>query len=188
MTPEDTVRLGEAAAEVVYAASGELRLVDCAEVLEALTSTGHFAETDTVCLQEARDLLPGLLEAHPALAVLESRTGRTLHHAPELLSCTYARILDRKGSPLLLMAEEIRANSRDYPRPVPAELFEGPPFDLTPEDITQALTAMAASPEYRDICFATTDAGAVYLFSTRHLERGYAVFLAQRTESLTLDP
>lgn len=188
MTPEETARLGEAAAEAVYAASGELRLVDCAEVLEALAAEGHFPEADTTELEEARALLPGLLAAHPALAALESRTGRTLHHAPELLSRTYARILDRKGSPLLLVAAEIRANSRDYPRPVPAELFEGPPFDLTPEDLTHALAAMAASPEYQDISSATTDTGAVYLFSTRHLERGYAVFLAQRTESLTLAP
>jgi hypothetical protein len=188
MTLEETARLGEAAAEAVYAASGELRLVDCAEVLEALVAEGHFAEADTAGLEKARVLLPGLLAAHPALAVLQSRTGRTLHHAPELLSRTYARILDRKGSPLLLVAEEIRANSRDYPRPVPVELFEGPPFDLTPEDLAHVLTTMAASPEYRDISFAATDTGAVYLFSTRHLERGYAVFLAQRAESLTLAP
>jgi hypothetical protein len=188
MTPDETARLGEAAAKAVHAASAELRLVDCAEVLEALAAQGHFAEGDAAGMEEARALLPGLLAAHPALAVLESRTGRTLHHAPELLSRTYARILDRKGSPLLLLAEEIRANSRDYPRPVPAELFEGPPFDLTPEDIAQALAAMAASSEYRDISFATTGTGAVYLFSTRHLERGYAVFLAQRAESLALDP
>jgi len=188
MTPEDADRLAEAAVEAVHAASAELRLLDCAEVLEALTADGHFAEADKANQEEARALLPSLLAAHPALAILESRTGRTLYHAPELLSRTYACILDRKSSPLLLVAEEVRANSRDYPRPVPAELFEGPPFGLTPEDLTHALTAMAASPEYQDISSATTDTGAVYLFSTRYLERGYAEFLAQRTEALTLAP
>lgn len=188
MTPEDTARLSEAAALAVQTASAELRLVDCAEVLEALVGQGHFAEEDTAGMEEARALLPGLLAAHPALAVLESRTGRTLHHAPELLSRTYARILDRKGSPLLLLAEEIRANSRDYPRPVPAELFEGPPFELTPEDIAHAVAAMAECAEYQDISFVTTESGVLYLFSTRHLERGYAVFLAERTESLTMAP
>jgi len=188
MTPEDTARLCEAAAQAVREASAELRLVDCAEVLEALAAEGHFAEEDTIGLEEARALLPGLLAAHPALAVLESRTGRTLHHAPEQLSRTYARILDRKGSPLLLMAEEIRANSRDYPRPVPAELFEGPPFELPPEDIAHAVAAMAESPDYQDISSVTTDTGAVYLFSSQHMERGYAMFLAEQTESLTLAP
>lgn len=206
MIPEDLALLGEAAAEAVREASGRLRLVDCAEVLEALKDEGYFAqesaegrfteggaegqfaEGSPMGLEEARALLPGLLAAHPALAVLESRTGRTLYHAPELLSHTYARILDRKDSPLLLVAEEIRANSRDYPRPVPVELFEGPPFNLAPEDIASILEAMAASPEHQDIRSVATDAGAVFLYSTRHLEHGYAAFLAQRTESLTSAP
>lgn len=206
MSPEDLARLGEAAAEAVREASGKLRLVDCAEVLEALKAEGCFAqesaeghfteggaegqfvEESPMSLEEARALLPGLLAAHPALAVLESRTGRTLYHAPEQLSRTYARILDRKDSPLLLVAEEIRANSRDYPRPVPLELFEGPPFNLAPGDIASILEAMAASPEHQDIRSVATDAGAVYLYSTRHMEHGYAAFLAQRTESLTSAP
>jgi len=115
-------------------------------------------------------------------------SGQTLHHAPDLLSRTYARILDRKGSPLLLVAEEIRANSRDYPRTVPAELFAAPPFDLAAEDLEQILRIMAAAPDYQDIASTTTPDGAVHLFSTRHLERGYAVFLAQRSESLAMNP
>ena len=47
---------------------------------------------------------------------------------------------------------------------------------------------MAESPDYQDINSVTTGTGAVYFFSTRHLERGYAVFLAEQTESLTLAP
>ncbi len=96
--------------------------------------------------------------------------------------------MDRKGSPLLLLAEEVRANSRDYPRPVPVELFEAPPFELTPEEIEQALRVMATDPRYQDITFTPTSTGAVYLFSTLHLERGYATFLAQRAESLAMNP
>jgi hypothetical protein len=188
MTPEDVARLGDAAAEAVRAASHELRLPDCGEVLEALVAGGHFGAAETAAPEEARALLPDLLAGRPDLAVLESRTGRTLHYAPELLSHTYARILDRKGSPLQLMAEEIRINSRDYPRPVPVDLFAGPPFGLAPEDIARALAAMAAAPEYRDISSATTATGAVYLFSTRHLERGYAIFLAQRAEAADMNP
>lgn len=133
-------------------------------------------------------LLPALLAARPDIAALQSVSGRTLYHAPELLSRTYARILDRQGSPVLLMAEEIRANSRDYPRPVPAALFEQPPFGLGPEDIALALRTMAESPEHQDIASLTADGGETYLFSTRHLERGYALFLAQRAESLSDNP
>ena len=133
-------------------------------------------------------VLAGILASQPGLASFPGLSGQTLYHAPDLLSHTYARILDRKGSPLALLAEEIRANSRDYPRPVPVELFEAPPFELTPEEIEHALRAMAADPAHQDITFTTTSTGAVYLFSTRHLERGYAAFLAQRAESLSVNP
>jgi len=145
-------------------------------------------ELNSLHSQEQKTLLSGILASHPGLAAFESLSGQTVYYAPELLSHTYARILDRKGSPLTLMAEEIRASSRDYPRPVPVELFEAQPFDLTPEDIGLSLQAMTASPDYQDITFTTTPSGAVFLFSTLHLERGYAEFLAQRAESLIQYP
>jgi hypothetical protein len=211
MSPETEAGLAHAVADAVRQASRELRLATQEEVLAMVLAAvasspakGENAGADTIappcpaCLsqeelnsldsQELETLLGGILANHPDLAAFESLTGQTVYHAPELLSHTYARILDRKGSPLALMAEEIRANSRDYPRPVPVELFEAQPFDLTPEDIGQSLQAMAASPDYQDIAFTTTSSGAVFLFSTLHLERGYAAFLAQRAESLVQNP
>jgi len=48
---------------------------------------------------------------------------------------------------------------------------------------------MAAGPEFDDISFITTSTGAVYLFSSRHLERPYAAFLAERADTgLLLNP
>jgi len=198
MTPEGIARLTEAAAEVVREASQEGRLATREEVLEALVAGDYFHQAEgpgdvdaprrTLAEEEAAVALTGILASHPGLASLESLSGQTVYHAPDLLSRTFARILDRKGSPLLLMAGEIRANSRDYPRPVPVELFQAPPFDLTPEDIEHALRAMAAGPDYQDITFTTASTGMVYLFSTLHLERDYAAFLAQRAESLSMNP
>ncbi len=132
--------------------------------------------------------LAGILSSQPGIGCFESLSGRTVYHDPALLSRTYALILDRKGSPVALMAGEIRANSREYPRPVPVELFEAPPFDLTPIEIEHALKTMAASPDFQDITFTTTPSGVAYLFSTTHLERVYAEFLAQRAESLAMNP
>jgi hypothetical protein len=72
---------------------------------------------------------------------------------------------------------------------VPLELFEQSPFDLIPEQIETSLKTMAASLEYDDISFTTTSTGAVYLFSSRHLERPYAAFLAERADiGLQLNP
>lgn len=198
MNPEEQARLTEAAAEVVLQASREGRLTSRKDVLEALVADGYFhqaaghVDTDnarqTPTEEEAAIALAGILAGHPGLGSFEGLSGETVYHAPDLLSRTFARILDRKGSPLLLMAEEIRANSRDYPRPVPVELFEAPPFDLSPEEIGHVLQAMAADPGYQDISFTTAPTGAVYLFSTLHLERGYAAFLALRSESLSENP
>lgn len=134
-------------------------------------------------------LLAETLATYQDLAALTSISGEILYHAPSLLSHTYAGILDRKGSPLLLIAEEVRRNSAEYPRPVPLELFEQSPFDLLPEQIEASLKTMAGSPEFEDISFITTSSGAVYLFSSRHLERPYAVFLAERADTgLLLNP
>jgi hypothetical protein len=198
MTPEDQVRLTAAAAEVALQASREGRLTTRREVLQALAAGGFFEQAEglgdsdgagqALAEEEASAALAGILADHPRLASFEGLSGQTVYHCPDLLSRTYARILDRKGSPLLLMAEEIRTNSRDYPRPVPVELFEAPPFGLAPEEIEHTLRIMAADPQYQDITFLPTSTGAVYLFSTLHLERRYAQFLAQRSESLAMNP
>ena len=128
------------------------------------------------------------LPAGAANLTTQEASNRHMYHDPALLSHSYARILDRKGCPAVLLAEEIRVNSREYPRPVPVELFEMPPFDLTPGAIEAVLTAMAADPAYRDITFTTTTMGTVYLFSSLYLERGYATFLAEQDESFAINP
>lgn len=195
MTPEGLAAFTEAAREAVREASRQGRLATREDLLAALEADGAFL-TPAGLEPEARLATPGdrdallaaTLAASPGIVSFQSLSGQAVYHAPELLSRTYARILDTKGSPLLLMAEEIRSNSRDYPRPVPLELFEAPPFELAPEDIEQALRTMAAEDGFQDITFTTTATGAVFLFSTRHLERGYAAFLAQRAESLAQNP
>jgi hypothetical protein len=212
MTARDAAELAQAAAEAVCEASRDQRLVSRDDVLAVLLERGfrdclegpgadgndggadpaapdgEVNERRTPPEENADARLAGILSGHTGIASFASLSGKTVYHAPELLSRTYARILDRKGSPVALLAEEIRANSRDYPRPVPVELFEAPPFGLPPDAIGAVLRAMAASSEYQDITYTATSTGAVYLFSTLHLERGYAAFLAERAETLAMNP
>ncbi len=117
------------------------------------------------------------------LASFQGVSDDKLYHAPALLSRTYAAILDRRKSPVILIAEEVRRLSADYPRPLLLDIFEMPPFDLTPEQIEVSLRTMAASSDYADISYTTASTGAVYLFSSRHMERRYAAFLAEREET-----
>lgn len=128
------------------------------------------------------------LAAHPGIRSFTGLDGGQVYHDPALVSATYARILDRKASPIRLMTEEIRLNSREYPRPVPLELFEAPPFSLTPEDIAGLLPAMAGNPEFADIACAVTADGALYLYSTQSLEPAYAEFLAEHARNLARNP
>lgn len=182
MTREENQTLCLALAEAIREASSAGRLIGWDALLAELRARGLPGAEDSGDMN-LETLLPELLANHPDLAALTSITGETLYHAPSLLSRTYAGILDRKTSPDLLIAEEVRKSSADYPRPLPLELFEHPPFDLDPEQIESSLRTMAGSAEFGDISFVTTSSGAVYLFSSRYLERPYAAFLAERSDT-----
>jgi hypothetical protein len=129
-----------------------------------------------------------VLATLPGIASFPGLSGEPLFHDARMLSATYARIVDRRNAPLALVAEEVRLNSRDYPRPVPVALFEAPPFSLAPESILAALEDMAGRPEFADIAWTTAPGGTVFLFSTRHLTPDYAQFLAERSEGLAANP
>ena len=47
---------------------------------------------------------------------------------------------------------------------------------------------MSQTPEYADVTYAAASSGGVYLFSTLHLDRQYARFLAERAENLAANP
>ena len=188
MSEADAKDLARAVLETVREASVAMRLIAADEILDQLVARGLAKQLPTQPEADPCLLLADILADLPGIAALNSLSGRTVYHDPALLSRTYARILDHKDAPEWLLAEEIRANSRDYPRPVPVELFEKTPFNLAPETIAAALEALSCSQEFRDITSLTTAAGAVYLFSTLYLKRGYAVFLAEQEASLAGNP
>ncbi|MHC1788349.1 hypothetical protein [Solidesulfovibrio sp.] len=188
MSEADKEDLDRAALETVREASAATCLIAADEILERLVAQGFAKQLHTPpeadpCLRVA-EVLSGL----SGIASFESRSGRTVYHDLALLSRTYARILDHKDAAELLLAEEIRSNSRDYPRPVPVELFEKTPFNLAPATIEAALKSLSCGQEFQDITSLTTAAGAVYLFSTLYLKRGYAAFLAEQDASLAMNP
>lgn len=177
-----------ALADAIREASRAGQLVGRDELFSKLRARG-LPDLDESDAPDRESLLTETLAMHQDLEALTSTSGEILYHVPSLLSRSYACILVRKGSPVVLMAEEVRRNSAEYPRPVPLDLFEQPPFDLSPEQIKTSLESMAASSEFQDITFTTTSTGAVYLFSSLHLERPYATFLAERADiGLLLNP
>ncbi|MFP5259436.1 MAG: hypothetical protein ACLGQH_10475 [Acidobacteriota bacterium] len=180
--------LARAVLETVREASAETSLITAEEVLEGLRARGFAERLETPEGSDPCRRVAAVLSGLPDIASFASRSGRTVYHDPALLSRTYARLLDHKDAPEALLAEAIRSNSRDYPRPVPAALFEQPPFDLAPEAVEATLRAMAARPEYQDLAAVRTSMGTVYLFSSLYLERGQATFLAEQDEALAMNP
>lgn len=96
------------------------------------------------------------------------------------LSKAYARLMvQRERNPLSLLVETVREHSALYPRPVPLDLFQDPPFGMSEEEIQQCLQEMKNLEPYQDIAQTTTSIGSVFLYSTRHLDPDYASLLAE---------
>jgi hypothetical protein len=186
--PATEAELPRAVLQIIREASAEPRLIALEEILERLWERGLAERLETAPPDEPGTALAAIVADRPEIAALTSRSGRPLYHDPALLSRSYARLLDNQDAPEALVAEAVRSNSRDYPRPVPVELFEEPPFGLAPQDLAAILAAMAAKPEFGDIATIQTSTGTAYLFSSLYLPRAYAVFLAEQEASLAMNP
>jgi len=130
----------------------------------------------TVLIREA-------MSTHPDLRVILDDAGCAYYFSEQSLSGAYARVLllKRQG-PLSMMAEVIREHSRVYPRPVPLALFQAAPFSLNHDELDRSLNEMMGNARYRDIARLTTSIGNVFLYSTDHLDPGYAAMLAEWTD------
>lgn len=186
--PAAEAELARAVLETIREASAGPRLIALEEILERLRERGLAQGLETAPQADARLKLAAIVADLPEIASLASRSGRTLYHDPALLSRAYAQLLDDKDVPEVLVAEAVRSNSREYPRPVPVEFFEKPPFDLAPQEIADILESLAAKPAFGDIETIQTSTGTAYLFSSRYLTRTYAAFLAEQDATLAMNP
>ncbi|UCF92686.1 MAG: hypothetical protein JSW39_00585 [Desulfobacterales bacterium] len=66
------------------------------------------------------------------LQVIVDSASCKVYHGTALISKTYAQIAALKTALVDMMAQTIRDESGTYPRPVPLDMFEQPPFDLKP--------------------------------------------------------
>jgi len=172
--------VGPAIAHFIRTRSEAGQLASSSEIFEALgIRVGLEPETEEGN-QELEALLKEAIKKNADLREVLDGKGRCKYYSAQNMAEPYARILSRKGeNAVLLMAEVVRENSQRYPRPVPLELFEGPPFDLTPEEILSCLKEMAEGKDYQDIAQTTSSIGTVFLFSKLHLEPDYASMLAE---------
>jgi len=146
------------------------------ELLDRQLLNGNGDEGQNLCA----GLIDRALEENEDLVKLQAEGAEPYFFSSRFMSEAYARILvQKKSDPVLLIADVVRHNSALYPRPVPIGAFEHSPFDLTNEEIQSCLTRMAVLDEYRDIKQTSTSVGTLFLYSTLHLEPGYASMLAE---------
>ena len=144
---------------------------------------------DMSVINDFEELLVEALSTDEDLAVITGPAGEECYHSLSRLSATYASILAGLDEPCRLMAETVRSNSQLYPRPIPLDMFEYPPFNFSHETVEACLKSLAENPDYADIRFVESSVDTVYLYSETYMERGYAAFLAERADvGLLLNP
>ena len=176
-------------ARIIREACEEGRLLAKTELLRILRERPAAPEAQAPPLEKLEEEIGEALAADPDLVVVHGPDGEEFYRCAGLMSATYAEILAGKSAPCRLMAETVRKNSKEYPRPIALDIFEYPPFDLEPEIIRDCLRRMAADAGFDDISFVESSVGTVYLYSKKYLDRDYAAFLAERLDvDLALNP
>jgi hypothetical protein len=87
--------------------------------------------------------------------------------------------LQKEGDSLDLIAEIVRDHCAKYLRPISLDIFQGPPFGLTHEQIQACLEQMTGEAGYEDIAQIRTSVGTVFLYSASYLDPGHASMLAE---------
>jgi len=176
-------------ARFIREACEEGRLLGKAELLQLLRERPATPDVPVSPLEKFEEEISGALAEDPDLFVVRGPEGEEFYRHASLMSATYAEILVGKQAPCLLIAETVRKNSKEYPRPIALDIFEYPPFDLDPESIQACLQHMAEAADFGDISFVESSAGTVYLYSKMYLDHDYAAFLAERLDvDLALNP
>ncbi|MBP8980634.1 MAG: hypothetical protein KBG09_05255 [Syntrophobacterales bacterium] len=112
-----------------------------------------------------------------------SGTGPPYYYSSRHMTRAYARLLlHKREDPLRLLAETVRDLSRDCRRPVPLDIFTGPPFAMTGGTIRIYLEVMSRTDGYDDIAVLSTSLDGVYLYSTTYLDKDHAEMLAEWLE------
>lgn len=80
------------------------------------------------------------------------------------------------------IAETVREESRIYPRPTDARLFNKAPFKLSKEEFYEVYEQLKKKEEYRDIQETRASNNALYLYSDKFLKKAHAASLTEWIE------
>lgn len=169
------------AADLVREKSKAGRLLSAEELILAL-------ETEDAAERQRGEgsCEPGLdsvMEENRDLQSIGSKSGAWFYFSSLFMSESYAQILMHKQEGAAdLIANTVREDSDRYPRPTPLEVFKEAPFDLSREELVSCLEGMSHREEFQDIAQVSTSMGNVFLYSSKYLDRDYALMLAEWTD------
>lgn len=174
---EDTpAGLAQTAVSMIRQESRAGRLISGFEILQRLADQRRVTPQE----EELAGLLKSALVANEDLHELAAGSSSPHFYSSLFMTGAYAQILlQKRGDPLRLIAQTVRQNSADYPRPVPMDLFTQTPFDFTLHHLRELLERMETAEGFGDIAQITTSTSRVFLYSTRYLEAGHASMLAE---------
>jgi len=170
----------DAVAAIVRKSSEQGILISEEDIMFCAEEQGLLTFSPSGRRRELGKILAAALKRDDDLQAAKAPDGSRMYYLAQFITQAYAAILLRKlGDPLQLIAEVVRENSKVYPRPVPADMFTMPPFDLTERAIAGCLRKMKADRVYQDIVQIKTSTSRKFLFSSRHLEKAHASMLAE---------
>jgi hypothetical protein len=166
------------AADMVREKSQAGRLASAEELILAV------AAEDAAKLQtgeaSAESWLDSVMEENRDLKPICSKSGTWFYYSSLFMSEPYARILLHKQEGAAdLIANTVREDSDRYPRPTPLDVFKEAPFDLSQEELLSCLEGMSQREEFQDIRKVSSSVGHVFLYSSKYLDRDYALMLSE---------
>ncbi len=160
-------------ADYVRRCSQEHRLTSRSEVMQSPVSIPE-------------DQLDSLLEAAGNQADITSVQGTkdVYYFSDQHISPAFAKLTVRleENNLLEMLVEQVRDDSRIYPRPTPARQFYNTPYRIEKEQLATLFTSLKAEEEYADIEFFETTNGAQYLASRKFMHPDQAKAMAQLQE------
>lgn len=160
-----------------------------AEIVAAIRAESAATKLVTRAELEARfpdtDIAAALSGAENAADVMYIEGSRNVYYFSTLsMTESYATYLARLGEndPLRLIADTVRDESRIYPRTTDMRVFSEAPFLLPPWKVQTLVEELAKDPDCADIQSCKASNGAVYLYSTKYIDKAYAEGLTEWNE------
>jgi hypothetical protein len=168
------------AADIVREKSKAGCLVSAEKLFSTFDSEGAAKPETGEAPTRGESGLDSLMAENTDLNALRAKSGTSFYYSSQFMSDPYARMLLRKQEGAAeLVANTVREDSDRYPRPTPLDVFKEAPFDLGPEELLSCLKGMSNQDEFQDISQLTTSVGHVFLYSSKYLDRDYALMLAE---------